>query len=224
MVEGDGKLLELTLSQHRESLTLAGRGQGPTWLEPSLGSSEGTAKIYEVLQEKVESESFLSKLIEASSTRVFPKDAGEAPPGGTAAVTSFPQADVSKEAWWEVVGKEEDPAASRVSDSPEPLDKYVMVEHEDVVDAIAYFIASYVAAQPQAAKMEPKQLQAALGLAFFELRKGQIKRLWDWGKSLYRCAAVGSGLLSVYTNPWLVNALLSSLFTGSRVVCGLLLP
>ena len=194
----------------------------------------------------------------------------------------FPQADVSKEAWWEVVGKDEEPAAGGAS-SPEPLDKYggspsphccsdsdpphaplcplpprpsvlypappstppdtshrippcpgrtltsarthaVMVEREDVVDAIAYFIASYVAAQPQAAKMEPKQLQAALGLAFLELRKGQLRRLWDWGKSLYRCAAVGYGALSVYTNPWLVNAVLTSLFTGSRVVCGLLLP
>lgn len=35
--------------------------------------------------------------------------------------------------------------------------------------------------------MEPRQLQAAVVATLAELRKGRVRRLLDWGKTLYRC-------------------------------------
>jgi hypothetical protein len=53
-----------------------------------------------------------------------------------------------------------------------------------------------------------------------ELRKGRARRLWDWGKGFYRVGAVTYSAFSLYTNPWLVRAVLAALWTASKVMTG----
>ncbi len=48
----------------------------------------------------------------------------------------------------------------------EPLDSYVLVEREDVLEAVGAFIAAYLASLPEAQGLQPAQLQAALKHAF----------------------------------------------------------
>ena len=55
-----------------------------------------------------------------------------------------------------------------------------------------------------------------------ELRQGRIKRLWAWGRCLYRCLAFSYGAFSVYEHPWIVRALLTAVWTASRLLIGLL--
>ena len=56
-----------------------------------------------------------------------------------------------------------------------------------------------------------------------ELRQGRIRKLWAWGRCLYRTIAFSYGAFSVYENPWIVRALLAALWTASRVLVGCLL-
>ena len=48
----------------------------------------------------------------------------------------------------------------------EALDSYVVVDREDVLDAMGAFIAAYLASLPEARNLQPAQLQAALKQAF----------------------------------------------------------
>mgnify|MGYP001810486008 CR=1 FL=1 len=46
--------------------------------------------------------------------------------------------------------------------------------------------------------MEPRQLQRAVVMTMGELRKGRVRRLLDWGRSLYRLGAVSQGGASMH--------------------------
>ena len=48
----------------------------------------------------------------------------------------------------------------------EALDSYVVVDREDVLDAVGAFIAAYLASLPEAQNLQPAQLQSALKQAF----------------------------------------------------------
>lgn len=93
---------------------------------------------------------------------------------------------------------------------------WVLVEHDTVVDALAAFIAAYIVTLPEAKDMSPRQLQAAVQQTLRELRKGRVRRLWDWGRYLYRAAALGYGAFAAYTNPWIAEAVLKAVFTCAR--------
>ena len=45
----------------------------------------------------------------------------------------------------------------------EPLDEYVMVEKDDVMEAISEFVATYLMQLPEAQNLKPEELQRALG-------------------------------------------------------------
>ena len=51
-----------------------------------------------------------------------------------------------------------------------------------------------------------------------ELKKGRVRRLWEWGRMIYRVTAFSYGAFSVYENPWLVRALLAALWTACRML------
>lgn len=104
---------------------------------------------------------------------------------------------------------------------PEALEEYVHVEREDVVEALAFFIARFVAAHPEAANLDPPKLQRALCGALAELRRGRVRRLWDYGKTVHKWGVWCYGAASMYENPWLVKALCMALYTGGRVALGL---
>ena len=113
--------------------------------------------------------------------------------------------------WWESI-----PGQLGVSTVEESTGDYVVVEHSDVVDALAAFLAAYIVALPEAQSMEPKQLQRAVQQSLQEIRKGKIRKLWDWGRVLYRAAALSYGVFAAYTNPWLAEAVLKALFSFAR--------
>ena len=48
----------------------------------------------------------------------------------------------------------------------EPLDSYVVVNKEDVLEAMGCFVASYLAQLPQAQNLQPAELQKAIKHAF----------------------------------------------------------
>lgn len=88
-----------------------------------------------------------------------------------------------------------------------------MVEHSDAVDAVAAFIAAYIVALPEGQSMDAQQLQKAVKQSLLEIRKGKVKRLWEWGRFLYRAAAMSYGAFAAYTNPWVAEAVLKGVFT-----------
>ena len=51
-----------------------------------------------------------------------------------------------------------------------------------------------------------------------DLSKSKVRRLWEWGRCIYRCIAFSYGAFSVYENPWLVRAVLMALWTASKLV------
>lgn len=51
-------------------------------------------------------------------------------------------------------------------DKAEAIDSYVLVEKEDVLEAIGSFVAAYLAELPQAKTMTPAELQHAIKNAF----------------------------------------------------------
>ena len=103
--------------------------------------------------------------------------------------------------------------------SPSLLEgSYVVVSRDDVVDAVAHFIALYVASLPQSRDLSPEALRSALATTLGELRRGKVKRLWAWGRWLYRAAALGYGAFGAYTNPWLARAVLAALWTSAKVM------
>ena len=78
---------------------------------------------------------------------------------------------------------------------------------------------------------EEREDAAALGVgcAPTELLSSLIKELHlqdlhgnHAGRCIYRCAAFGYGAFSMYTNPWLVRAILAALWTASRLMIGMI--
>ena len=56
--------------------------------------------------------------------------------------------------------------ATAAGPAPEPLDSYVMVEKNDVVEAIGAFVAAYLMELPEAQNLKPEELQKAVAVAF----------------------------------------------------------
>ena len=101
----------------------------------------------------------------------------------------------------------------------ERLQEWQLVDQQDVLDAVASFIAAYMLEQPEARGMSPEKLQAALALTFKELRKGRMQSLWAWGRTLYRYGAVSYGAYGLYSNPWVARASLQALWACAKVIC-----
>jgi hypothetical protein len=104
---------------------------------------------------------------------------------------------------------------------PEPLDAYVLVEREDVVEALAFFIARFVASHPDATALPPAKLQRALCGALADVRRSRARRLWDWSRNVHRWGVWCYGAFSCYENPWLIKALAVAFWTAGRVAVGL---
>lgn len=174
------------------------------WLKPALSSDKGTDEFLTEMERRIQQDSYLAQLQNAAPS------APPLPGGG--------KFDVCDSTWWKVTGPESE--SSQVAQ--QELESYVVVEREDVLEAIGAFVAAYLATLPEAQNMEPKQLQRALVQAFQELRRGPTQNMWRYGQSIYRCAAVTYGAFSLYTNPWLVRAVLAAIWTASRILTGLL--
>lgn len=103
-----------------------------------------------------------------------------------------------------------------VAGSPEG--EYVVVDKKDAVEALAHYIALYINRFPEAQRMEPKQLQQALSNTFKVVRRGKVKQVWEWGRRAYRWTALGYSALQMYQNPWLIQAVITILWTTANLV------
>lgn len=97
---------------------------------------------------------------------------------------------------------------------------FVLVSSDDAVQAMAYYIALYLASEPAARQLDPKALQAALRSTLATMRRSRYRVVWDWGRWLYRGAAVSYSALQLYEHPWLVRALVTALWTSGRLALG----
>ncbi len=99
----------------------------------------------------------------------------------------------------------------------------MLVEAEDVISAIAEFVAAYVTSHPAASSAAPRALQKALGVALSELRgndRSKVRRVWDYGVGVYRGASWTYATLSTFTNPWIARLIVCAVYTGARLSLG----
>lgn len=166
-----------------------------------MRTEDGTEALLQQLQSHIAKDSFLAQLRHDA--------ARQAPhvPGGSSH-------EVLSNDWWSISDGES------FEDLPAHADSYVIVNHDDVLEAIGAFVAAYLSTLPEAQSMQPLELQAALTQTFKEMRKSRLHRVWQWGRSFYRCAAVSYSAFSLYTNPWIARAVLASIWTASRILSG----
>ena len=88
-------------------------------------------------------------------------------------------------------------------------DDCIVVAQSDIIDAMAEFIAQCVVLNPNAAKLSPEKLQAALTKSIHELQRGQVATLLEWSKRVYRGGAWGYGVAHAYTHPWVRGCVLA---------------
>lgn len=55
-----------------------------------------------------------------------------------------------------------------------------------------------------------------------EMKKGRIRLLVDWTRTVYRAVAVSYGAFSAYTNPWLAKAVLTAIIAAVRALGGII--
>ncbi|KAL6774297.1 hypothetical protein ACKKBG_A24460 [Auxenochlorella protothecoides x Auxenochlorella symbiontica] len=210
----DPRLLHV-LSRSRHSLEQVGAEPNTqAWVKSCASTEPGTDKLLRLLEEHVSEPSFLHSL---ESARAESEAAGQpdpTPPAG-GGDQAPPHSHALQADWWEL--KPDGDFASVSEDTGD----YVVVEHADAVAAMSHFIAAYIVTLPEAASCDSRQLQKALAETIQELRKGRVRRLLDWGRTIYRAVAVSYGAFSAYTNPWLAKAVLTALLTAVRMLAGL---
>lgn len=186
------------------------RASTPKYLRRKLATSEGTDEVYANLQREVASPGFLARLRSGAAATTSDEKTSASPADSDDAEAEF-DAEENLRALCD--------EASLVDDTSE----YVFVETEDVISAIAEFVAAYVTAHPQGAAAAPEKLQKALGVALAELRggdKSKVRRVWDYGVGVYRGASWTYATLTSFTNPWIARLIVCAVYTGARLSLG----
>ncbi|KAK3235074.1 hypothetical protein CYMTET_54705 [Cymbomonas tetramitiformis] len=206
--------------------------QSEEYVSPSFKSQEGTREIYKKLQERIEDDAFLNQLKTAkdsaghtastltpaavkerdiiaskgSPSPAVPKSVnGDCPSEPPASSTTEERSQVE----WEIV-QEDGYMTSCDSD-------FEIVSHDDLIDAIAAYVARVVVLHPASQNLTPAQLQVALCTAMTDLQKGPIRKLIEYCKVAYCGASWTYGVCTMYTAPWLVKLVISAIFTHSRL-------
>ena len=213
--------------------TVASKPGTVEWLRPCAASEEGTAKLLQALEKTVDHDEFVQWIArEQESAQVGATGSEGGSVGADVNQSSTGDRVIGDEVlhqeWWEPADSSfsfdrhisekssecnniDGQAKGNVED-----DGYVMVEHEDVIQSMAEFLAAYLVSLPESRTMEPLELQRAVKLSLGELRKGKVQRIWDWGKLAYRAAALSYGAFAAYTNPWVAEAIVRGVFTCVR--------
>ena len=121
--------------------------------------------MYGLLEKLVAGPGFLAKLTAALGRK-------------SAGVSCTTGSEVMQPEWWEApqTDSKAEPSYAEAqgyeqvsndeAQAVEPLESYVMVEKEDVLEAIGTFVAAYLAELPQAQNLQPAELQVAIRNAF----------------------------------------------------------
>ena len=187
------------------------RASTPKYLRRKLATSEGTDEVYANLQREVASPGFLARLRSGAAATTSDEKTSASPADSDDAIPAEFDAEENLRALCD--------EASLVDDTSE----YVFVETEDVISAIAEFVAAYVTAHPQGQSAAPEKLQKALGVALAELRggdKSKVRLVWDYGVGVYRGASWTYATLTSFTNPWIARLIVCAVYTGARLSLG----
>jgi len=93
---------------------------------------------------------------------------------------------------------------------------YVLLSENDVVEAVAVFVAQCVLRMPETSELSHVEMISLLDGTFAKLReKGMIRKAWDWGNFLYSAASWGATAYEIYMEPAIAQMLISSLVASA---------
>ncbi|KAF8048854.1 hypothetical protein N665_2372s0008 [Sinapis alba] len=141
--------------------------------ELSLSSSDSgdpeADKLYDLIKSRVECHDFRDRLQLAQASLLLQDIAG------IAAAEDGSSWDVVSDDDLNIWGMEDD---------------YVVVREEDIADAIASFMVTYLSSLEQTKDVSPDQLQKALSTMFsVKKRKGKLRKAWEGSKVIYNLAS-----------------------------------
>jgi hypothetical protein len=223
--------LQRAVQTNGKALNALASSPAAVWLAAQLDSEEGTHEVLDRLQAAIDAPAFVDKLDAAAV----------ADNGSSFALPLVGGLDVTRRSWWtwrrsdrndsaalaeallsECAAGECKRAADNRSNSSDS--SYVLVSHDDVIDALAEFIARLLIAHPESLQLTHKQIQGALSDAVKVVRRSRMRRMWDWGRSLNRWGLWLYGASSIAANPalpWILRALGYGLWTAARCAIGL---
>lgn len=169
-----------------------------------FSSTEGTKEFIGQMKEYVETPEFLAKVDQNRAILLANADRED----------EVGIVDLDDINWWTVVPNDDE----FTEIEPESLDgAYVFVEETDFVEAIADFVAMYLAQMSVTKNLSPKEVQQLLSTVCIDLQeKGTVRRLWDWGKFLYATYGWSMTGLSIYKDPTLVKYVLRAMWVAAR--------
>ncbi|XP_031096640.1 uncharacterized protein LOC116000910 isoform X1 [Ipomoea triloba] len=126
--------------------------------------------------------------------------------------------DNEEPSWW--VWVTDDMVPSNVEErSGLDNDNYVIVNEEQVVDAVANFMARCVLANPKAQNMSPEQLQKSLKKGLGGMNKLEtVLNIWHAGKLFYALSTWGLALAGLYSTRSVLKLAAKGVHTTSKVV------
>ena len=97
-------------------------------------------------------------------------------------------------------------------------DSYVLIDRQNAIEAMAFFIAEALSKDPSAASLTPKQLQEAILVASQSMKASRFKKAMKAGVQVYRFSAIAYSCFTCYTNPWIYQAILKCIVQFSRLM------
>ncbi|CAH8391761.1 unnamed protein product [Eruca vesicaria subsp. sativa] len=98
-------------------------------------------------------------------------------------------------------------------------DDYVLVKEEDVADAIACFMVTYLSSLEQTKDVSPDQLQKALSTMFsVKKRKGKLRRAWEGSKVIYNVASWSATAIGIYQNPVILTIASKAFWVSCKAI------
>ncbi|XP_056853263.1 uncharacterized protein LOC130502485 isoform X2 [Raphanus sativus] len=144
--------------------------------------SDSPDKLYDLIKSRVECHDFRDRieLGQASILQVInPADGGSS---------------------WDVVS-DDDLISVGMED-----DDYVVVREEDITDAIACFMVTYLSSLEQTKDISPDQLQKALSTMFsVKKSKGKLRKAWEGSNVIYNLASWSATAIGIYQNPMILS-------------------
>ncbi|KAF3332486.1 hypothetical protein FCM35_KLT02063 [Carex littledalei] len=156
--------------------------------------------IYERLNASVDSSSYLQNLESLHQESIEPTKPGIEESSGDVSI------NVDGElSWWVWVTEKLDP---QILEEPSGIDNenYVIISEENVIDAIASFIARCILENPESKTLSPQELHKAVTRAIAGIKQRMnLKNIWEAGKVIYSLSTWGICLAGLYRHRAIVK-------------------
>ncbi|KAF8115464.1 hypothetical protein N665_0026s0009 [Sinapis alba] len=98
-------------------------------------------------------------------------------------------------------------------------DDYVLVREEDIADAIASFMVTYLSSLEQTKDVSPDQLQKPLSTMFsVKKRKGKLRKAWEGSKVIYNLASWSASAIGIYQNPMFLSIASKAFWVSCKAI------